>query len=274
MSKSRILPRDRAPTDASLPWILALLTMVATLLAAAAFAIADFRRDFAGAPGQVTLAIIEADGLAREEKVADVLTRLRAAPEVARAERVPAAEVERLVTPWLGRHAGQAVPLPALIDVAARDPSQPIAAIAKRIAPSAELAEHDEMAAGPLTIAAWACAAGSLIAILAAGWMVIGATAARLSRQREAITLIHRLGASDHQILWPILIEMARPSVPGVIGGAAVAVALVWLGSAAVSIGFPAGSAVGAALLVAAAVLAVGLSLATLRVRYTLGRLA
>jgi len=239
-----ILPADRRAPDRALPLMIALLTVVAALLIAAALSFGALRQGFATGSGAVTIAVDAPDTAARESEVDGLIEKLRATPGVASATRVPTAEVERIVTPWLGPRADQALPLPALVDVTPAAGAPDIAATARRIAPGAIVASHDDAGAsvaGTFRALGRAATAATLAIVGICGWLVGSAAAARAGRQREAIALALALGAEDRQLAWPL--------VAGAFAGAAIGLAAGSVGALAVLTGLGAelGSLVGAA---------------------------
>lgn len=226
-----ILPPDRRAPERALPVMIALLTVIAALLVATALSLSALRKGFGDDAGTMTLALTAPDTAEREAETDRVVERLQATAGVAAARRVPTAEVEHLVAPWLGARADQAVPLPALIDVTPVAPTQDLTAAAKAVAPQAIVARHGEVAQsiGATTrILGLAAITGAVAIVAICGWLVRSAAAARVSRQREAIALAQALGAEDRQIVWPIVSRAIGTAAVGLAAGSAAALAVLF----------------------------------------------
>jgi cell division transport system permease protein len=144
----------------------------------------------------------DAGGL--DARVSAVLAVLRAAPGVARAELLAQDRVAALLEPWLGEGATLAdLPLPRLIDVTLADRDADVEAIARRAtaaAPSVSVDSHGvwlrHITSFARAIELTAAAVVALISIAAIA-VVVFATRSGLAVHREAIEILHLIGARD-----------------------------------------------------------------------------
>ncbi len=211
-----------------MPWVIAIMMFLTALAVAAGVTTAGAaRRLGAGLAGRLTVQIVEADPDARERQARAALAALGRLPGVASAERVPDAEVTRLLAPWLGRTAlGDDIPVPALID-ATLAPGAGSAAVEAALAPVAPAAHVDDDARSlaPLAalIRALAILAGALVALMAGATAAVVVLAARasLDTHRATIGTMHLLGATDIQIARlfqrRIALDALFGGVPGVL---------------------------------------------------------
>lgn len=199
----------RAFSDRMLPLLVAAMAFLAALaLAGEVGASALAARWQEGAGSALTVQVprpnAEESGQPRIDRALGVL---RDTPDVASAHALTARELGELLQPWLGSDAGRlAIPLPGVIAVrlapGAPDPEQ----IASRLAAAVPgtLTESHGMwmhrlgrLAGSLQACAWLVLA--VVAGVAAAVVAI-ATRAGLAARREAIEIVHGLGASDGYI--------------------------------------------------------------------------
>jgi cell division transport system permease protein len=132
------------------------------------------------------------------------LALLRGTQGVAHAQALPAAEVAALVRPWLGDAAGNpSMPLPTVIALRLGDPKLDLAALQTRlreVAPGAQVEGHAAWVAriAALAHAIQLCAWAALALVAAVAVAVVAvATRAGLAARREAIEILHGLGATD-----------------------------------------------------------------------------
>ncbi|WP_114912339.1 cell division protein FtsX [Acidibrevibacterium fodinaquatile] len=199
------------------PRLLPLLVAAVALLAALALAgmlaaagLARHWREGAGASLTIQVPAPQAPADAGAASRADaVLAVLRADPGIIAARRLSDAELEALLRPWLGATPGTlGLAVPAVITVRRAAGAAPVAeeTLAARLTPVAPgtLVE----AAGPwfshLTVLARSLQALAALALLIVGMiaaLVIAiATRASLAARREALEIVHGLGASDSYI--------------------------------------------------------------------------
>ncbi len=203
----------RAFAPRLLPLLVAAVALLAALTLAGMLAAAGLARHWRdGAGASLTVQVPEPEAPAASgagSRAEAVLALLRADPAIAAARRLGDAELEALLRPWLGaapRALGLAVPAVITLRRAAGAPPVAEEALALRLARPAPgtLVE----AAGPW-FARLAALARSLQALAAFALLIVGAiaalviaiaTRASLAARREALEIVHGLGASDSYI--------------------------------------------------------------------------
>jgi cell division transport system permease protein len=200
----------RALSDRLLPLLVAAMTFLAALALAGAVAASGLARHWrGGAASLITvqvpdpLAAAQAGG-SRGDAVARALA---AEPIVSNARMLSAGEVAALLRPWLGVDtAALSLRLPAVFQVQVRDAVQGAAGLeaALQAAAPGTLVERNASWLGRLTgLAASlrACAAMALLVVAFIAAAVVGlATRAGLAARRDAIEIVHGLGATDRLI--------------------------------------------------------------------------
>jgi len=219
-SERRLLAETRGAGP--MPWVIAIMTFMTLLAAAAALALAGA----AGAlrdqvSGRVTVQVPEADRPTRDAQATAAIAAARGLPGVARVRRLSDAELQALVEPWLGADE-LGLPQPALIEIDLADQSAlpRLREAVRRAAPSARIDPHATWLA-PLRglIDALRGLAVSLILLtgIATAASVVLAARAALNTHRETIDVLHLLGATDLQIA---RLFQRRIAVDALIGGA------------------------------------------------------
>ncbi len=168
---------------------------------------------------------------------ARALATLAAAPDVARARAVGAAELAALLRPWLGGDASDAdLPVPTLIDVDLRDDTPAtasrVATAVRRAVPVAQVDRHETWMS-PVTrlmstAVAIACALVVLMAAATAGVVVLAARAG-LETHRATIEVMHMLGSTDRQVARLFQRRLALDAAVGGAAGVVAAAAVLWL---------------------------------------------
>jgi cell division transport system permease protein len=177
-----------------------------------------------------------------------VLGILKASPNVSDIHQLSSDEMNRLLKPWLGEDAAQLnLTVPAVIAATWSQAGPPPAGPAPaRPPPAATLqATLDAVAPGTLaeTGAAWASRVAALtgsiqasavtvllIVALVAAAVIAVATRAGLAQRREAIEIIHGLGALDSDIASSFALRATQLAAVGAAIGAGVALpVLFWL---------------------------------------------
>ena len=217
----------RAISDRMLPFLVAAMGFLAALALSGWVGAAALANSWqAGAASALTVQVPQPGDPAAQgggTRVARVLAALRAAPDVAAARPLSADELATLLRPWLGAGAERlAVPLPAVIAVRLSDGDADIDALARQL---------DALAPGTLTEAhaGWmrrlsvlarsvqACAGLTLLLVACVAVSVIAvATRAGLAARREAIEIVHGLGATDGYIAGRFA---ARATLLAAVGG-------------------------------------------------------
>ncbi len=223
----------RALADRMLPFLVASMAFLAALGLAGWVGAATLARHWqAGAAATLTVQVPQPDAAAADgggSRLAAVLGLLRQTPWVHTARALSPAELAALLRPWLGpKGDAPALDLPGVIAVRLADPDTDTTALADRLnaaAPGTNLESH-EVWAGRLAVLArslQACAGAALLVLAAVSVAVIAvATRAGLAARREAIEIVHGLGASDGYIASRFA---GRVTTMGAIGGLAGAVA-------------------------------------------------
>jgi cell division transport system permease protein len=143
------------------------------------------------------------DGVTRAEAVSRLLA---ATPGVAKARRLQSGEIATLLKPWLGADdASLALHFPAIFELrlAAGTPAPELDARLAQAAPGT-LVEHNGAwltRLADLVRSLQACAALALLVVAFVAAAVVGvATRAGLAARRDAIEIVHGLGATDRLI--------------------------------------------------------------------------
>jgi cell division transport system permease protein len=229
----------RAISDRILPFLVAAMGFLAALALGGWIGAAALASSWqAGAASALTVQVPQPGDPAAQgggTRLGRVLATLRASPDVAEARALDDAELARLLRPWLGAGADRlAIPLPAVIavrlatsdvavadtDVAATD----IPALARALdalAPGTITEQHEGWMRrlSVLARSLQACAGLTLLLVIAVAVTVVAvATRAGLSARREAIEIVHGLGATDGYIAGRFA---SRATLLAAVGGAA-----------------------------------------------------
>jgi len=206
MARVRRFARDplglrRALAGALLPGLVAAMALLAALTIAGAqgaAALAD--RWQRGAAAAVTVQLPDGDP-ARMERA---LAALRAMPEVAEARAMDQERLGDLLRPWLG--GGVGLPLPAVIELRLADARADPVLVGDRLAaqvPGATVEAHglwvQRLSALARSLQGLAVAVLLLVAGVAEAVVAV-ATRAGLAARRDAVEVLHGLGAADGEI--------------------------------------------------------------------------
>ena len=201
----------RALSDRMLPLLVAAMAFLAALALAGWFGTAALSHHWEqGAGTSLTVQVPQAaDPSARgdQTRLAAVLALLTGTPGVASAHALTDQELGDLLRPWLGQGMERlAIPIPAVIAVRLTDSASNLDPLSRRLSEAAPgaLVEDHGVWIRRLTILArslQACAALALLLVAGVAAAVIAvATRAGLSTRREAIEIVHGLGATDRYI--------------------------------------------------------------------------
>jgi len=234
---ARLLPQTRF--GGPIPWVIAILIALVVIAAAGGLALRNLadnaRADLSEA---VTVQIIEANSVTRNERTEAAAAALTSQPLVTSVRIVPEEELEALLEPWLGASAGSGdIPIPALIDVELQR-SAGVEEIAQlqtaldRAVPGTKIDAqstwlrpvYDALAA--LQWLALALIALVAFATAAAVWL---AARSAFANHRETVEIIHLLGGTDEQITRVFQRSVMRDAAFGSLVGLALGVAAVWL---------------------------------------------
>jgi cell division transport system permease protein len=242
-----------ALADLLLPVLVAAMSFLAALAIAGTLATATLAAHWQGdTAAALTIQVPSPDAPATGTgtRLAAVLAALKTMPGIADPQLMSAGDIDRLLAPWLGADAGRlALPIPAVITATWVAPGTPdaLAAALNKIAPGTLSATGATWAAhvAALTTSLQACAAAVLVIVaLVAAAVVSVATRSGLAQRREAIEIIHGLGALDSDIADRFAARATFLTVTGSVIGALLALpVLFWLAALAAPFASPLSSA-------------------------------
>lgn len=213
--KAQLVPQARL--TGPMPWVIAIMVALTTIAAAGGLALSNLAQAAkAELSGGLTVQIVEADAEERGRQAELAVSLLANVDGVETVGRVADSELRELIEPWLGEDigggtgdgAGEAVPVPALIDVRLDGPVtdaklKRLRAILKDKAPAARVdAQSSWLAPVFAAIASLQWLAVGLVVLLAgtsaaAVWL---ASRSALGSNRATIEIVHLLGGTDAQI--------------------------------------------------------------------------
>lgn len=236
---ARLLPEGRLAGP--MPWVIAIMMFLTVLAAAAGLGLGSAAASLAADTGnRATVQIVEPNPDRREAEAAAALDLLRRLPGVTGARRVGAAEMERLLEPWLGPGGTQSeLPIPAMIDVdLAPEAAGRIEALREALAAAAPSARIDDNAqwlaplAGLIGALRWLAGGLVVLMIAATAATVVLAARASLDTHRSTIEVLHLMGATDVQVARLFQRRIALDALfGGVVGLAAAALVLLLIGN-------------------------------------------
>jgi cell division transport system permease protein len=221
----------RALSDRLLPLLVAAMAFLAALALAGAVAAATLAQHWRqGAASALTVQVPQPSEAATGvvgSRIDAVLRLLRGTPGIADARALTEAQLADLLRPWLGATSESlALPLPAVIAVRLGDAGADLGSIAARLdhaAPGTLLESHDAwmQRLSALAHSLQICAgAAVLIVILVAAAVIATATRAGLATRRDAIEIVHGLGATDAYIAGRFARRITLLATLGAVGGA------------------------------------------------------
>lgn len=174
---------------------------------------------------------------AEDSRLDKVLALVQASPGVTEAHALTPKELGALLAPWLGTDADTpALPLPGVIAAHLADPDQGTEALAGQLQAAAPgtVVEQQGVWVRRLTTLARSvqafAGAGLLVLACIAAAVIVVATRAGLAARREAIEIVHGLGASDGYIAGRFAARTTGLAVLGAVAGAIAAIpALLFL---------------------------------------------
>jgi cell division transport system permease protein len=206
----------RAMSDRMLPLLVAAMTFLAALALAGWFGSAALSRHWQqGSGSSLTVQVprpgepAAAGDLAApgQTRLAAVLVLLAGTPGVASAKALSDRELADLLRPWLGAGSERlAIPVPAVVAVRLTDAAADLASLSQRLneaAPDTLVEDHGIWIRRLAVLARRLHAGGGRALLLVAGVaaaVIAVATRAGLSTRREAIEIVHGLGATDAYI--------------------------------------------------------------------------
>jgi cell division transport system permease protein len=239
----------RALSDRMLPFLVAAMAFLAALALAGWIGAAALSRHWqTGVGSALTVQVPDPQAAAAQgggERLAGVLGLLTGTPGIESARALTQTELADLLRPWLGSQAGDpALPLPAIVAVRLSDAGIDLGPLAHRlqaVAPGT-LVEDQGVWIRRLAVLArslQACAGLALLLVAGVAAAVIAvATRAGLSARREAIAIVHGLGATDGYIAERFAVRATLlAAVGGVAGSVAAAPVLLTLAGLAAPFG-------------------------------------
>jgi len=213
-----------------MPWVIAIMITLTVMAAGAGLSLRNLAENArAEIAGGLTVQIVEGGPAERARQAEVAVAMLSNREDVAEVRRVPDAELEALLEPWLGEQSvaeEDAIPVPAMIDVRLSGPATPrrLADLRASLIASVPSARLDAQAGwlGPVfdAVRSLQWLAAGLIVLLAATSAAAVWLAARsaLGSNRETIEIIHLLGGTDGQIA---RIFQRSIAIDAALGGAA-----------------------------------------------------
>lgn len=280
---SHIVPRARLAGP--VPWVLAIMIALIVVASAGALSLGNLADRARGElSGALTVQIIEASATQRAAQTERAAELLGADAAVEELRVVPEEELDALLEPWLGTgDAGDAVPIPSLIDIQLSVPASDeeiarLQALVEEDAPSARIdAQSSWLQPVYSALSALQYLALALILLLAltaitAVWL---ATRSALANNRDTVEIVHLLGGTDGQIA---RIFQRSVGIDAMVGGAAglalglIAVIILASQFAALESGMISGGVLGWADWLAIAMIPVaGVVIAVVTARITIG---
>jgi cell division transport system permease protein len=220
---------QQARLGGPMPWVIAIMVALTVMAASAGLALSNLARNAsAEIAGGITVQIVEAAPAERDRQAEVAVAVLSNRDDVASVRRVPDAELENLIEPWLGEPAGtadEAIPIPALVDARLRGPvtARRLEALRAEMVASVPSARVDAQAGwlAPVfhAIGSLQWLAVGLVVLLAATSAAAVWLAARsaLGSNRDTIEIVHLLGGTDGQIA---RIFQRSIAVDALVGGA------------------------------------------------------
>lgn len=203
----RLLPEGRMAGP--MPWVIAIMMFLTILAAAAGIGLAGSARTLGqDLDARLTVQLSEPNPGLREVQTREMLVGLKRLAAVKTAYVVPEAQLNALLTPWLGNEAlDNDLPMPALIDVELkRTGAEDIAVVRELVAMIAPAARVDLQAkwlqplADLLKSLTWLALGLVTLMTIATSAAVVLAARAALNTHRATIDVLHLLGSSDNQI--------------------------------------------------------------------------
>jgi cell division transport system permease protein len=221
----------RAMTDRVVPFLVAAMAFLAELAVAGWMGAAVLSSHWAsGAGSTLTVQVPRADepgAVGSETRLAAVLAQLIASPGVQSARPLSDEQVNTLLRPWLGENTKNlAMPVPVIIAVHLDGEPKDLTSLAarlERIAPGTTVEDHAVWSGrlGILARSLQLCSAAVLLIVAVVTAAVIAvATRSGVAARREAIMIVHQLGATDSYIARRFATRTAAlASAGGAIGG-------------------------------------------------------
>jgi cell division transport system permease protein len=224
----------RALSDRMLPFLVAAMAFLAALALAGWIGAASLARHWQeGVGSALTVQVPQPHAAAAQgsgDRLSSVLALLTGTPGIASARALSDDELSDLLRPWLVAGAERlAIPLPAVIAVRLAESGADLTPLAQRLeaaAPGTLLEDHGVWIRRLAVLARSLQACAGLAVLLVAGVaaaVIAVATRAGLSARREAIEIVHGLGATDGYIAGRFAARATMLATAGGLAGAIVA---------------------------------------------------
>ncbi|MEM8697125.1 MAG: cell division protein [Pseudomonadota bacterium] len=206
-AERRLLTEGRL--SGPMPWVIAIMMFLTVLAAAGGLALNHAARNVTGSIAQrITVQIVEANPDLREQQTRAAITALRGLDGVREIVRVPDAEIDALIEPWIGAAGDEeGIPVPTMIDADLTEEAHARLELVEEAviaaAPSARVDDHAQFLAplaGLIGSLTWLALALVLLTASALAASVILAVRAALNTHRATIEVLHLMGATDVQI--------------------------------------------------------------------------
>ena len=212
-----------------LPFLVAAMAFLASLALAGAIAAAGFSRQWQQGPAAaLTIQVPNPSAKATDapqSRLDRVVALLRGSPGIAQVRALSHAEIQKLLQPWLGSGATDGLALPAVVAVRERDGGPALGVVTAELqaaAPGTLVDSHGDwtrrIAALAHSVQALAWAMLALVMGVATAVVTI-ATRAGLVQRRDAVLLVHGLGATDGDIARRFAARATRLAFLGGLGG-------------------------------------------------------
>ncbi len=237
-SRHSDLPLDKDALSRFLPWLIAFMVFLAILAMAGVLVLnSTAARWDKGITGTLTVQIVPTDDPSRDDdRLQTVLKILAQTPEVDRFETLGNDKLLALLEPWLGTGAAaQDLPLPRLIDVELKpDAKLNVEALSRRVearVPGVSIDDHSlwlqRLVRLIRTVEGLASMVLVLIALTTIG-TVIFTTRTGLAIHRNAIEVLHFIGAQDSYVAGQFAGRALMLGLKGGVIGLLLAVPALW----------------------------------------------
>ncbi len=232
------LPLDKDALSRFLPWLIAFMVFLAVLAMAGMLVLdATAQRWDKGVSGTLTVQIVPAGTRDKDdERLQKVLLILGETPEVYRFETLSDAKLMTLLEPWLGAAAGsEDLPLPRLIDVELKPGAKlDVDKLSQRMearVSGVTIDDHsvwlDRLVSLIRSVEGLASAVLVLIGLATVGTVVF-TTRTGLAIHRNAIEVLHFIGAQDSYVASQFASRALTLGLKGGVIGLALAVPALW----------------------------------------------
>ena len=232
------LPLDRDALSRFLPWLIAFMVFLAVLAMAGVLVLNTIAvRWDKGITGTLTVQIVPADDPSKDdERLQKVLKILAETPEVDRFETLGDDKLLALLEPWLGTGVGvQDLPLPRLVDVELKpDAKLDVEALSRRVearVPGVSIDDHSLWLGRLVRLIRTVEGLASMVLVLivlATVGTVVFTTRTGLAIHRNAIEILHFIGAQDSYVASQFAGRALTLGLKGGVAGLLLAAPTLW----------------------------------------------